>query len=136
MPINDGHPIIYGESPNRTHAAAQYQVGAAKSQKNLLLAQMNAKVNALLVDRTNLEQRLERYKTTLLDQAKARTKAVERGYQNNTSQFNDVITATRDELAVELEWQRLITDYNQVSSNLAMLLGLFDYSVTQPETEC
>lgn len=63
---------------------------------------MNAKVNALLVDRTNLEQRLERYKTTLLDQAKARTKAVERGYQNNTSQFNDVITATRDELAVEL----------------------------------
>ncbi|MBJ6915528.1 copper transporter, partial [Vibrio cholerae] len=79
-------------------------------------------VNALLVDRTNLEQRLERYKTTLLDQAKARTKAVERGYQNNTSQFNDVITATRDELAVELEWQRLITDYNQVSSNLAMLL--------------
>ncbi|EOX3448765.1 TolC family protein [Vibrio paracholerae] len=126
-------PLFTGNRQDRTHAAAQYQVGAAKSQKDLLLAQMNAKVNALLVDRTNLEQRLERYQTTLLDQAKARTKAVERGYQNNTSQFNDVITATRDELAVELEWQRLITDYNQVSSNLAMLLGGFDYSVTQPE---
>nr|MCG6286274.1 copper transporter [Vibrio vulnificus] len=95
--------------------------------------QMNAKVNALLVDRSNLEQRLERYQNTLLEQAKARTKAVERGYQNSTAQFNDVIAATRDELAVELESQRLLTDLNQVNSNLAMLLGGFTYTVAQPE---
>ncbi|OJH75596.1 Outer membrane efflux protein [Vibrio vulnificus] len=99
-------PLFTGNRQDRAHAAAQYQVGAAQSQKDLLLAQMNAKVNALLVDRSNLEQRLERYQNTLLEQAKARTKAVERGYQNSTAQFNDVIAATRDELAVELESQR------------------------------
>ncbi|MCA0759601.1 TolC family protein [Vibrio vulnificus] len=126
-------PLFTGNRQDRAHAAAQYQVGAAQSQKDLLLAQMNAKVNALLVDRSNLEQRLERYQNTLLEQAKARTKAVERGYQNSTAQFNDVIAATRDELAVELESQRLLTDLNQVNSNLAMLLGGFTYAVTQPE---
>ncbi|HAS6349520.1 TPA: copper transporter [Vibrio vulnificus] len=126
-------PLFTGNRQDRAHAAAQYQVGAAQSQKDLLLAQMNAKVNALLVDRSNLEQRLERYQNTLLEQAKARTKAVERGYQNSTAQFNDVIAATRDELAVELESQRLLTDLNQVNSNLAMLLGGFTYAVAQPE---
>ncbi|END2486802.1 TPA: TolC family protein [Vibrio vulnificus] len=126
-------PLFTGNRQDRAHAAAQYQVGAAQSQKDLLLAQMNAKVNALLVDRSNLEQRLERYQNTLLEQAKARTKAVERGYQNSTAQFNDVIAATRDELAVELESLRLLTDLNQVNSNLAMLLGGFTYTVAQPE---
>ncbi|HFQ5224945.1 TPA: TolC family protein [Vibrio vulnificus] len=126
-------PLFTGNRQDRAHAAAQYQVGAAQSQKDLLLAQMNAKVNALLVDRSNLKQRLERYQNTLLEQAKARTKAVERGYQNSTAQFNDVIAATRDELAVELESQRLLTDLNQVNSNLAMLLGGFTYTVAQPE---
>ncbi|ENV2992975.1 TolC family protein [Vibrio vulnificus] len=126
-------PLFTGNRQDRNHAAAQYQVGAAQSQKDLLLSQMNAKVNALMVDRTNLEQRLERYQTTLVEQAKARTKAVERGYQNSTAQFNDVIAATRDELAVELESQRLITDLNQLNSNLSMLLGGFNYVVAKPE---
>ncbi|MEO0889402.1 MAG: copper transporter, partial [Pseudomonadota bacterium] len=69
----------------------------------------------------------------LLPQAKARIQAVERGYQNNTAQFNDVISATTDELALQLEQQRLLTDLNIANSNLATLLGGFDYQVEQPE---
>jgi outer membrane protein TolC len=121
-------PLFTENRQDRNHAAAQYQVGAARSAKDLLLAQMNAKVNALLVDRNNLEQRLARYQATLLEQAKARTKAIERGYQNNTAQFNDVISAASDELAIELERQRLVTDFNLVNSNLAALLGGFEPS--------
>lgn len=122
-------PLFTENRQDRNHVAAQYQVGAARSAKDLLLAQMNAKVNALLVDRNNLEQRLARYQATLLEQAKARTKAIERGYQNNTAQFNDVISAASDELAIELERQRLVTDFNLVNSNLAALLGGFEPSV-------
>jgi len=121
-------PLFTENRQDRNHVAAQYQVGAARSAKDLLLAQMNAKVNALLVDRNNLEQRLARYQATLLEQAKARTKAIERGYQNNTAQFNDVISAASDELAIELERQRLVTDFNLVNSNLAALLGGFEPS--------
>ncbi|MBW3695790.1 TolC family protein [Vibrio sp. T187] len=126
-------PLFTGNRQDKNHEAAQYQVGAAKSQKDLLLSQMNAKVNALLVDRSNLEQRLERYNTTLLQQADARIKAVERGYQNNTSQFNDVIAATNDQLALKLERERLITDLNIVNSELASLLGGFDYQAKNTE---
>ncbi|NGO00299.1 TolC family protein [Grimontia sp. S25] len=126
-------PLFTDNRQDKNHAAAQYQVGAAKSQKDLLLAQMNAKVNALLVDRENLEQRLERYRNTLIEQAKARTQAVERGYQNNTAQFSDVIAAASDELTLALEKQRLITDLNLVNSKLAALLGGFDYRVETPD---
>ena len=128
-------PLFTGNRQDKNLASAQYQVGAAKSQKDTLLAQMNAKANALLVDRSNLEQRLERYQSTLLPQASARIKAVERGYQNNTAQFNDVITATTDELAIQLEQQRLTTDLNIVNSNLAALLGGFDYQVDKPQLD-
>lgn len=125
-------PLFTGKKQDKTYAASQYQVGAAKSQKSLLLTQMNATVNALIVDKTNLEERIERYQLTLIEQAKARTKAVERGYENNTVQFNDVISATRDELTLKLERQRLVTDLNIVKSNLASLLGGFEFKATQP----
>ncbi|QXO18378.1 TolC family protein [Vibrio ostreae] len=125
-------PLFTGNRQDRNLSAAQYQVGAAQSQKDTLLMQMNAKVNALLVERGNLTQRLQRYQSTLLPQVTARVKAVERGYQNNTAQFNDVIMASNDELALQLEYQRLLTDLNQVNNNLAELLSRYPYHVTQP----
>ncbi|MEZ8061046.1 TolC family protein [Vibrio splendidus] len=126
-------PLFTGNRQDKNLSAAQYQVGAAKSQKDTLLSQMNAQVNALLVDKANLTQRLERYQSTLLPQTAARISAVERGYQNNTAQFNDVIAATTDELALQLEQQRLITDLNIVNSKLASLVSGFDYQVKQPQ---
>jgi hypothetical protein len=69
----------------------------------------------------------------LLPQAKARVQATERGYQNNTAQFNDVISASTDELALQLEYQRLLTDRNLVNNNLAALLSSYEYQVSQPQ---
>ncbi|MEC6798618.1 TolC family protein [Photobacterium sp. S4TG1] len=119
-------PLFTDNRQDHHYAAAQYQVGAAKSQRDLLLNQMNANVNALLVERDNLSQRLSRYTTTLLTQAKARTQAVERGYQNNTAQFSNVITAATDELALVIEQARVITDLNITNSKLASLVNGFD----------
>lgn len=125
-------PLFTGNRQDKNHAAAQYQVVASKSSKDALLAQMNAKVNALMMDRQNLSERFERYQQSLLPQAKARTRAVERGYENNTAQFSDVITASSDELAIEIEALRLETDLNIVSSNLAYFLGGFEYHAETP----
>lgn len=126
-------PLFTDKRQDQNYAAAQYQVGAAKSQRDVLLRQMNAKVNALLVDKSNLEQRLSRYNHTLLPQAKDRTRAVERGYENNTAQFNDVISAASDELSIELEKQRLFSDLEKTYSNLAFYLNGFDYHVSAPQ---
>ncbi|WP_120511891.1 TolC family protein [Photobacterium salinisoli] len=116
-------PLFTDNRQDRNRAAAHYQVGAAKSQKDLLLAQMNARVNALLADRQSQTERLERYQNSLLPQAKERTEAVERGYQNNTAQFSDVINAASDELALELELARLTADLSLTGSTLTFLLG-------------
>jgi outer membrane protein TolC len=126
-------PLFTDKRQDQNYAAAQYQVGAAKSQRDVLLRQMNAKVNSLLVDKNNLEQRLSHYNHTLLPQAKDRTRAVERGYENNTAQFNDVISAASDELSVELEKQRLFSDLDKTYSNLAFYLNGFDYHVSAPQ---
>ena len=126
-------PLFTDKRQDQNYAAAQYQVGSAKSQRDVLLRQMNAKVNALLVDKSNFEQRLSRYNHTLLPQAKDRTRAVERGYENNTAQFNDVISAASDELSIELEKQRLFSDLDKTYSNLAFYLNGFDYAVSAPQ---
>ncbi|MUL09029.1 TolC family protein [Aliivibrio fischeri] len=126
-------PLFTDKRQDQNYVAAQYQVGSAKSQRDVLLRQMNAKVNALLVDKSNLEQRLSRYNETLLPQSKERTKAVERGYENNTAQFNDVIIASNDELSLELEKQRLMSDLDKTNSNLAFYLNGFDYHISAPQ---
>ena len=128
-------PLFTDNRQDKNVAAAQYQVGAAQYQKDTLLAQMNAQVVALVTDRENLAERIERYQTRLIPQSRARIEAVERGYQNNTAQFGDVITASTDELALQLELARLITDMNQVNSKLSMLLGGFEYQVSAPNTK-
>ncbi|WP_258071334.1 TolC family protein [Vibrio jasicida] len=128
-------PLFTDNRQDKNVAAAQYQVGAAQYQKDTLLAQMNAQVNALMTDRMNLTERIQRYQERLLPQSKARIEAVERGYQNNTAQFGDVITASTDELALQMELARLITDMNQVNSKLSMLLGGFEYQVSAPNTQ-
>ena len=126
-------PLFTGNRQDRSLSSAQYQVGASQAQKDTLLKQLNAKVNALTLERDKLKQRLSRYQSTLIPQASDRIKAVERGYQNNTAQFNDVILATTDELALKLEHQRLLTDLNIINSNLAALLNGFEYQVAAPE---
>ncbi|NLS13839.1 TolC family protein [Vibrio sp. SM6] len=128
-------PLFTDNRQDKNVAAAQYQVGAAQYQKDTLLAQMNAQVNALMSDRVNLTERIERYQERLLPQSKARIEAVERGYQNNTAQFGDVITASTDELALQVELARLITDLNQTNSKLASLLGGFEYQISAPNAQ-
>jgi outer membrane protein TolC len=122
-------PLFTGNRQDRNLSAAQYQVGAVRSGRDVLLAQMNAKANALINDRINLTERIERYQTILLPQSVARTEAVERGYQNNTAQFGDVISASITELTLTLEYQRLVTDLSLVNNNLAALLVGYEYSV-------
>lgn len=125
-------PLFTHNRQDKNVVAAQYQVGAAQYQKDTLLAQMNAQVNALTTDRMNFTERIERYRQRLLPQSKARIEAIERGYQNNTAQLGDVITASADELALKMELARLITDLNQTNSKLASLLGGFEYQVSSP----
>ncbi|PSV48631.1 TolC family protein [Photobacterium indicum] len=118
-------PLFTEKRQDKKLSSAQHQLGAAKSQRDLLLRQMNAKINALTVDRYNLEQRIERYQDSLLKRAKEKTHAIERGYQNNTSQLDEYIRAASDELTLAIEQERLQADLQKTNSSLAYLLNKF-----------
>jgi outer membrane protein TolC len=118
-------PLFTDKRQDKKLSSAQHQLGAAKSQRDLMLQQMNAKVAALLIDRNNIEQRLARYQGSLLRQAKEKTRAIERGYQNNTNQLDEYIRAASDELTIELEQARLNADLQLANSNLAYILNKF-----------
>ena len=118
-------PLFTDKRQDKKLSSAQHQLGAAKSQRDLMLQQMNAKVAALLVDRSNIEQRLARYQGSLLRQAKEKTRTIERGYQNNTNQLDEYIRAASDELTIELEQARLNADLQLANSNLAYMLNKF-----------
>lgn len=120
-------PLFTSNRQNRNRNAAKYQEQAAKLQRDLLLQQMNAKLDALLATRTQQQQRLNQYQTVLIKQAQERTKAVERGYKNGTSRFDDVINASRDELDLATAQARLTTDLSLTDNNLAYLLNSYDY---------
>ena len=118
-------PLFTEKRQDKKLSAAQHQVGAAKTQRDLMLRQMNAQIRAAAIDRDNTQQRLERYRSTLLKQAKEKTQAVERGYQNNTSQLDEYIRAASEELVIELEQARLAADLQQANNNLAYLLNKY-----------
>jgi outer membrane protein TolC len=123
-------PLFTDKRQDRKYAAAQYQVGAAKSQKDLLLIQMNSKVNTLISDKINLEERIQRYQNVLVKQAKNRTNAIERGYENNTVQFSEWIMASKDELMIAVEQVRLQSDLDKTMNELAHTLNRYDQNIT------
>ncbi len=126
-------PIFTANRQDRLVSAAKFGAVAAKSNKDLILVQMNARVNTLLADRLNLHERIERYDSVLIQQAHARTKAVQRGYENNTARLMEYITAVNEELMLELERWRLATDLNKSNSELAYLLDRFDFNFSSVE---
>ncbi|MGF1787958.1 TolC family protein [Photobacterium swingsii] len=118
-------PLFTENRQDKQVSSAQHQLGATKAQRDLLLQQMNAQVEAVRHDRMNLQQRLDRYQNGLLRYAKEKTQAIERGYQNNTSQLDEYIRAASDALSVELEQARLQADLALANAKLSYLLNKF-----------
>lgn len=125
-------PLFTGNRQDRVSNAAQHKLGASRLQKDLLLQQLNAQLNTLIVEKDNFEQRIERYRNVLLPRSQERLAAVNRGYDNNTLSFEQVIKAESEDLALNLEHQRLITDLNLTISNIAYLINGYGYQVEAP----
>nr|WP_152557135.1 TolC family protein [Photobacterium sanctipauli] len=118
-------PLFTEKRQDKKVSAAQYQVGAARTQRDLVLQQMNSQVNASVVDRDNTQQRLSRYQQVLLKHAQEKANAVERGYQNNTNQLDEYIKAASDVLTIKLEQARLEADVQQANNTLSYLLNKY-----------
>nr|WP_162046477.1 TolC family protein [Vibrio taketomensis] len=118
-------PLFTGSKQDKALESAQYQVGAAKSQRDAWLARMEAQLSGLISDRDHIQQRIDQYQDSLLTQAQAQSAAVERGYQNNSASFGDIVTSSITELSIQLELERLITDLNLTNNQIANLVGIY-----------
>jgi outer membrane protein TolC len=119
-------PLFTDNRQDRSLNAAKYQSIAHRSNKDLVLSQMKARVESAVTTRINLDERLLRFNQVLLPQAKARTEAVQRGYENNTARFMDYISAANEALMLELERWRVVSDLNQANNQIAYLLDRYD----------
>ena len=118
-------PLFTDKRQDKALSAAQYQAGAVRTQRDLLIQQMQAQIQATLADRTYLAERLQRYRDTLQPQARAKTQAVERGYQNTTSSLDEYIKAASEELTIAIEQSRIEADWQQANNTLAYLLNSY-----------
>ena len=103
-------PLFTDQRQDQSMIAAQQFKGQKQADQRLLLRQLNALLNAEIVNYLQLKERQTRYQESLLKQAKVYTELLEQSYQSNTRSFKEVIQAYIYEQNLTLEYQQLYFD--------------------------
>ena len=117
-------PIFTAQRQDQNMISAQYDKGQKQAEHHLLIRQLNAQLNAEIVNYQQLVSRQQRYQQSLLKQAKSHTEALEQSYQSNTRPFKDVIEAYMNELNLSIEYQQLYFDGLKSLSNIRYFQAL------------
>lgn len=103
-------PLFTDQRQDQKLISAQHNKGQKQAEHRLLVRQLNAQLNAEIVNYQQLVSRQQRYQDSLLKQAKSHTEALEQSYQSNTRPFKEVIQAYIHELNLSIEYQQLYFD--------------------------
>ncbi len=103
-------PLFTDKRQDQKLISAQQLKGQKQAEQRLLLRQLNAQLNAEIVNYQQLKARQARYQESLLEQAKQHVKLLEQSYQSNTRPFKAVIDAYINEQNLSLEYQQLYFD--------------------------
>lgn len=103
-------PIFTDQRQDQNLISAQHNRGQKQAEHRLLVRQMNAQLNAEIVNYQQLLSRQQRYQGSLLKQAKLHADMLEQSYQSNTRPFKEVIQAYMHEFNLSIEYQQLYFD--------------------------
>lgn len=103
-------PLFTNKRQDQKLISAQQVKGQSQAEHRLLLRQLNAQLNAEIINYQQLKARQMRYQESLLKQAKLHVKLLEQSYQSNTRPFKAVIDAYIHEQNLSLEYQQLYFD--------------------------
>jgi len=103
-------PLFTDQRQDQKMIAAQHNKGQKQAEHRLLLRNLNALLNAEIVNYRQLLSRQNRYQDSLLKQAKLHAQILEQSYQSNTRPFKEVIQAYIHELNLSIEYQQLYFD--------------------------
>jgi outer membrane protein TolC len=116
-------PIFTGKRQDRNVSAAQRNRGAAEMSRRARLLELDRMLAGAYADQARLEQRISLYKMSVLSRASETTEATLTAYQNDLSDFAELVRARLAELDVELTLLRLRVDRAQVMAKLDYLAG-------------
>ncbi|WP_019613109.1 TolC family protein [Psychromonas ossibalaenae] len=103
-------PLFTDKRQDQKMISAQQIKGQKQAEHRLLLRQLNALLDAEIINYQQLASRQLRYKETLLKQAKLQSRLLEQSYQSNTRPFKEVIQAYINEQNLSIEYQQLYFD--------------------------
>lgn len=117
-------PIFTDQRQDQKMIAAQQNKGQKQAEQHLLLRNLNAQLNAEIVNYQQLLSRQARYQDSLLKQAKLHAHILEQSYQSNTRPFKEVIQSYINELNLSIEYQQLYFDGLKSLSNIRYFQAL------------
>ncbi|MDC0610846.1 TolC family protein [Vibrio sp.] len=128
-------PLFTKNKQDKALSASQLQLGASRFDRDLLLQNINAKVNDIIARYEGLNTRSERYRKELIPQSSSRVNAVQRAYDANTASFSELVATRQDHLALQLEYQNLITERSQAKADLAYWLNGFAFEPSSSQVQ-
>ncbi|WP_022941268.1 TolC family protein [Psychromonas hadalis] len=117
-------PLFTDQRQDQKMISAQHNKGQKQAEHRLLLRQLNAQLNAEIVNYQQLVSRQNRYQDSLLKQAKLHAEILEQSYQSNTRPFKEVIQAYIHELNLAIEYQQLYFDGLKSLANIRYFQSL------------
>jgi outer membrane protein TolC len=117
-------PLFTDQRQDQKMISAQHIKGQKQAEHHLLIRQLNAQLNAEIVKYQQLLSRQQRYRKSLLKQAKLHADILEQSYQSNTRPFKEVIQSYIHELNLSIEYQQLYFDGLKSLSNIRYFQGL------------
>ncbi len=117
-------PIFTDKRQDQQLISAQHNKGQKQAEQRLLLRQLNALLNSELINYQQIKERMQRYQTSLLKQAKQHSQIVEESYQSNTRSFKAVIDAYIHEQSLTLEYQQLYFESLNMLAKIRYLQAL------------
>jgi len=116
-------PLFTAKRQDRRLAAARKERAAAKLDRMATLLDLKKVLDRTYADWLRLNERIELFNRVVLDRAGANADAALDGYQNQVTDFAELIRSRLAELDTELQLRRLRVDHAKAQSRLLFLTG-------------
>ena len=116
-------PIFTGKRQDRRLSAAKKERAAARFDRMATLLELKKALDRTYADWERLDARVDLFERVVVDRASANAEAALDGYQNQVSDFAELVRSQLAELDTELQLRRLRVEHAKAQSQLLYLAG-------------
>ncbi len=116
-------PIFTGKKQDRNVSAARRERSSVEMKRKARLLELDRQLAGAYADQARLEQRITLYEKSVLARANETTQATLTAYQNDLSDFAELVRARLAELDTELTLLRLRVNRAQIMARIDYLAG-------------